>query len=77
MPRYTFRIAHGHFSGPSGAAFDLDSDDEAWTEMTKVCGDLVGGVCRELAQNTDWELELLDDAGRPLSRIRLVAETLV
>jgi len=77
MPRYYFRIAHGHHSGISDATFDLNNDEEAWKEMTRVCGDLVGGACRVLTQDSDWHMELLDEARNPLFRIRLVAESLV
>jgi len=76
MPRYYYRIAHGSYSGISDVAFDLPDDAAAWREMTKVCGDLVGGVCRRLEQGSDWHLELLDEAKTPLFRIRLVAEAL-
>jgi hypothetical protein len=76
MPRYYFRIAHGRSSGASDIAFNLPDDAAAWHEMTKVCGDLVGGVCWRLDQGSDWQLELLDEAKKPLFRIRLVAESL-
>jgi len=44
--------------------------------MTKVCGDLVGSICRGLKQKSDWQMELLDESKKPVLRIRLVAETL-
>jgi hypothetical protein len=44
--------------------------------MTKVCSDLVGGISRNLKQNTEWQMELLDESKKPIFRIRLVAETL-
>ena len=50
--------------------------DAAWVEMTKVCGDLVGSISRNLKQNAEWQMELLDESKKPLYRIRLVAETL-
>jgi hypothetical protein len=43
--------------------------------MIKVCSDLVGDVCRGLKENSDWHLELLDEAEKPLFRIRLVSES--
>jgi hypothetical protein len=46
------------------------------TEMTKVCANLVGGISRSLKQNAEWQLELLDEARKPVFRIRLVSETL-
>jgi hypothetical protein len=50
--------------------------DAAWTEMTKVFSDLVGSISRNLKQNTERQMELLDEAKKPLFYIRLVAETL-
>ena len=44
--------------------------------MTKVCADLVGGISRHLKQNAEWQMELLDKAGKPIFRIRLMAESL-
>jgi hypothetical protein len=41
----------------------------------KVCGNLLGGVSRSLKQNGEWHMELLDEAKKPVFRIRLVAET--
>jgi hypothetical protein len=76
MPRYYFRISHGTFAGTSEAAFDYKDDDEAWQEMTKVCGDLLGSVARAIKQNSEWHMELLDEAKAPLFRIRLLAEKL-
>ena len=45
--------------------------------MTKVCGDLVGDICRGLKKGSDWHMELLDENKTPLFRVRLVAEKLV
>jgi hypothetical protein len=76
MPRYSFRICQGAFLDASGEGFDLADHDAAWMEMTLVGGDLVGGVTRKLKQNSEWQIELLDESRTPVFRIRVVAETL-
>jgi hypothetical protein len=43
--------------------------------LTEVCGDLVGDSCRELKENSEPSLELLDAPNALLFRICLVAET--
>ena len=43
--------------------------------MTKVCANLVGGIARNLKQNAEWQMELLDESKTPVFRIRLTAET--
>ena len=76
MPRYYFRILHGEYSGISDPDGEFADADAAWAEMTKVCGDLVGGIVRKMNQNAEWQIELLDEAKRPVSRIVVIAETL-
>ena len=44
--------------------------------MTKLCANLVGTISRNLKQNAEWHMELPDEAGNPVFRIRQVAETL-
>jgi hypothetical protein len=44
--------------------------------MTAVCANLIGTISRSLKQNAEWQMELLDEAKRPVFRIRLVGEVL-
>ena len=76
MSQYFFRISHGRYSGAPDHGSEFESREDAWSEMTKVCGDFVGGASRSLKQNGDWQMELLDEAKKPVFRIRLVAESL-
>jgi hypothetical protein len=76
MALYFFRISHGRYSGASDLGSEFDSPEAAWSEMTKVCSNLVGGISRSLKQNAEWRMELLDAAKQPVFRIRLVAEAM-
>jgi hypothetical protein len=76
MPLFSFRTENGERTSASEAC-ELAGHDEAWIELTRVCGDLVGAGCRNLKPNSEWRIDLLDAADAPLFRIRLVAETLV
>lgn len=76
MPLFTFRIHDGQRSSDSDAC-ELEGRDEAWRELTKICGDLVGSSCLALRQNCEWSIEALDAADRPIYRIRLVGETVL
>jgi len=75
MPLYFFCIRNGRFSGAADRGTELADHDAAWTELTSVCGDLVGSISRNLKQNAEWQMGLLDESKRPVFRIRLVAET--
>jgi hypothetical protein len=76
MALYFFRIGHGQYSGASDQGSEFESREAAWTEMTRVCGDLLGSISRKLKQNAEWHMEMLDEANKPVFRVRLVAETL-
>lgn len=76
MSQYFFRISHGNFTGVSESSFDLADRDNAWAEMTKVCGGMVGSLCQNLKPKSDWQMDLLDASRKPVFRIRLVAERL-
>jgi len=75
MPLYFFRISHGRYAGASDHGSEFESREAAWTEMTSVCGNLLGSLSRSLKQNAEWQMELLDEAKNPVFRIRLVAES--
>ena len=75
MPIFSFRTLDGEHAATSDTC-ELTSRHEAWKELTKVCGDLIGEGCRNLKPNSEWSMELLDAADAPLFRIRLVAEML-
>ena len=76
MPLFFFRIRNGAFSGVADCGAEITDRDEAWTELTGMCADLVGGIARQLQQNTEWQMELLDESKKPVFRIRLLAETM-
>jgi len=75
MSLYFFRISSGRHSGASEQGAEYESREAAWAEMTKVCADLLGGISRSLKENAEWQMEMLDEAKKPVFRIRLVAET--
>jgi len=74
VPTFSFRTQNGDNSSTS-IECELADTRAAWAEMTKVCGDLIGGAARKLEQNAKWQIELLDESKQPVFRIRLVAET--
>ena len=76
MSQYFFRISHGRYSGASDQGAEFESREAAWSEMTKVCANLLGGISRSLKQNAEWHMEMLDESKKPVFRIRLVAESL-
>jgi hypothetical protein len=76
MSLYFFRISQGRYSGASEEPYEFESREAAWAEMTAVCSNLLGGISRSLKENAEWRMELLDEAKKPVFRIRLVAESM-
>jgi hypothetical protein len=76
MPLYFFRIRNGRYSGASEQGIELADHNAAWQELTSSCADMVGGICRKLGRDTQWEMELLDERKQPVFRICLVADSL-
>jgi hypothetical protein len=76
MPLYFFRIRNGRYSGASDHGIECSDRDAAWNELTSVCSDMVAGISRKLKENSEWQMELLDEQKRPVFRIRIVAESL-
>ena len=76
MPLFSFQTRKAGRASASDPC-EFKDHDEAWEELTRVCGDLIASNCRELTQNSEWSVEVRDAADAPLFRIRLVAETLV
>jgi hypothetical protein len=75
MSLYFFRISNGRYSGASDQGSEFESREAAWADMTKACANLLGGISRSMKQNAEWRMEMLDEAKKPVLRIRLVAET--
>jgi len=76
MSLYFFRISHGRYSGAADQPYEFVNRESAWTELTAVCADLIGGISRTLQEDAEWRMELLDEAKQPIFRIRLVAESI-
>ena len=76
MPIFFFRVRHGDDIGVSTDGTEFADQNAAWKEMTGVCGDMIADISRKLPENAEWQMELLDEAQKPVFRIRLVSETL-
>lgn len=76
MPLYFFRIRNGRYSGASESGTECADRNAAWKALTTSCADMAAGISRKLTQDSEWQMELLDETKRPVFRIRIVAESL-
>jgi hypothetical protein len=75
MSLYFFRISQGRYSGAADQPYECANRESAWSELTAVCADLIGGISRSLKEDAEWRMELLDEEKQPVFRIRLIAES--
>jgi uncharacterized protein DUF6894 len=75
MPQYFFRISNGPYAGASVQGMEFEDHEAAWNEMRRICADLLGSVARNLKQDGEWRMDLLDEDNRSVLRVRLVAES--
>jgi hypothetical protein len=76
MPRFIFRVQQGEFP-ESPSVEDVLSDNYAARKAAlDMCADLAKDIVAGLTDDSEWRLEVLDESGRPVFRLRLLAEAL-
>jgi hypothetical protein len=74
MPRYFFNITQGKVSRPPDEGMELPDDAAAWEEATTTCGEMIKELDGKLKAGPEWRMEVTNDAGRKLYRLRFSAE---
>ena len=75
MPDFYFKIGNGVVAAPAGP-IELPDEAAARTEAAAVFADLARDIVADLAARPVWEVEVHNNAGRPVFRIRFLAEAL-
>jgi hypothetical protein len=74
MPNFGFHIRHGnHFSDHN---VDLPDVRAAHEEATMIFGDMARDVAAQLNEMTEWRMDVSDQSGKSLFRLRLLTEPL-
>jgi hypothetical protein len=76
MPRFLFQVQQARSPGIP-AIEDVLSDSFAARKVALgICADLAKDIVAGLTENSEWRLDVLDESGKPVFRLRLVAESL-
>jgi hypothetical protein len=69
LPRFHFHIHDGvDRPDPEGTEFpDLHA---AWSEAVRACGEMLREIDGELDRNTEWRMDVTDEAGQALLTLR-------
>ena len=74
MPRFLFRIAHGSHVRPPNEGIDLPDEDAAWREAITACSELITQADRDLRAGAEWRMDVTDETGAVVFRLRFFAE---
>jgi hypothetical protein len=76
MPRFKFRVQQDKFP-EIPAIEDVLSDRYAARKVALgLCADLAKDIVTGLTEDSEWRLDVLDESGKPVFRLRLLAESL-
>lgn len=75
MPSFSFQVSEGKFSNAAMATV-FENGEAARQEALAMFADLSRDICGALNANSGWQIELTDDTGKLVFRLRLSAESL-
>jgi hypothetical protein len=73
MPHYSFRISQGGKPQPSNTS-DCPDDDAAKREASGMFADMARDISKRLQLSSDWQIEVGDDTGKSIFKIKVTAE---
>ena len=76
MPRFIFQVQQGKFSEISAIEDILCDSYAARKAALGICADLAKDIVNRLRDDSEWRLDVLDETGKPVFRLRLLAESL-
>lgn len=73
MPLYFFHVHYkDHHRDMEGV--ELKSDQEAWEQATRACGEMLKDLNGDLEPGPEWKLEVTDDQARPVLAVHFFGE---
>jgi hypothetical protein len=76
MPRFLFQVQQGKLPGPFALEEVLNDNCAARKAALGICADLAKDIVNGLTDDSEWQLKVLDELGKPVFRIRLLVESL-
>jgi hypothetical protein len=76
MPRFTFQVQQDQFPAIPAIEDTLCDSYAARKTALGMCADLAKDIVNGLTEDSEWRLDVLDDSGKPVFRLRLLAQDL-
>lgn len=75
MQRYSFRVTRGK-DNQQEMTSDLPDNQAAQREAVAIFSDLARSFAHDIDAHPEWQIEVTDEAGKPIFRLTLLAESL-
>ncbi len=76
MPRFLFQVQQGKSPGILTVEDVLSDSFAARNAALGICADLAKDIVAGLTEDSEWRLDVRDESGKPVFRLRLIAESL-
>jgi len=76
MPRFRFQVQQGKLPDPFALEDVLSDYGAARKAALGIYADLARDIVTGLTDDSEWRLDVLDESGKPVFRIRLLAQSL-
>ena len=76
MPRFAFLVRPGQFLEHSSIEDVLDDYGAARKAALGICADLAKDIVAGLTEDSEWRLDVLNENGEPIFRLKLLVEAL-
>jgi hypothetical protein len=77
MPHFYFKVSHRGKVSPDEEGMELKNLKEAWQEATTAAGEILKEIDGSLDPESEWRMDVTNDAGQPLFSLRLIPETYI
>jgi hypothetical protein len=74
-PKYSFKITNGEYDHPE-LTNTLPDKLAAHREGLARFADLARSIAKDMQPNSEWQMEIADESGKPIYRLRLLSESL-
>jgi Domain of unknown function (DUF6894) len=75
MPRYFFHLNRNEEANVDNDGLTLLDHQAAWEEATMACGEVIRTIDGHLQPGEGWQMEVTDEAGKLIYRLRFIAES--
>jgi hypothetical protein len=76
MPRFVFQVQAGQSRELPAIEDMLNDRGAARKAALGMCADLAKDIVAGLTEDSEWSLNVLNETGQPVFRLRILAETL-